>query len=67
MMKDKKVVGLSELPETATDLDVKLIACSMSMDVMEIAREDLIDEVSDVVGVAAYIKEASESKITLFT
>jgi peroxiredoxin family protein len=66
MMRDKNVVSLSELLETATDLDVKLIACKMSMDVMEIAREDLIDEVSDVVGVAAYIKEASESSITLF-
>lgn len=38
----------------------------MSMDVMEISREDLIDEVSDVMGVATYIKEASESGITLF-
>jgi peroxiredoxin family protein len=36
------------------------------MDVMEISREDLIDEFSDVVGVAAYIKEAAESKVTLF-
>ncbi|TEU19208.1 MAG: hypothetical protein E3J21_04375 [Anaerolineales bacterium] len=36
------------------------------MDVMEISREDLIDEVSDVVGMAAYIKEASESGFTLF-
>jgi len=33
---------------------------------MEIRKEDLIDGVSDVVGVAAYIKEASESEITLF-
>jgi peroxiredoxin family protein len=39
----------------------------MSIDVMEITREDLIDEGSEVVGVAAYIKEASESDITLFT
>jgi len=38
MMRDKKVVSLSELLETAIDLDVELIACSMSMDVMEIAR-----------------------------
>ena len=66
MMRDKNVVGLSELLETAIDLDVKLFACKMSMDVMEISREDLIDEVSDIVGVAAYIKEASESGITLF-
>ena len=66
MMRDKNVVGLSELLETATDLDVKLLACKMSMDVREISREDLIDEVSDVVGVAALIKEASESGFTLF-
>jgi len=38
----------------------------MSMDVMEISREDLMDEVSDVVGVAAYIKEPSQSGLTLF-
>jgi peroxiredoxin family protein len=66
MMKDKKVVGLGELLETAVDLDVKLYACKMSMDVMEIAQEDLIDEVSGLMGVAAYIKEASESEVTLF-
>jgi peroxiredoxin family protein len=36
------------------------------MSMMEISREDLIDEVSGFMGVAAYIKEASESGITLF-
>jgi len=66
MMRDKNVVGLSELLETAIDLDVKLYACKMSMDVMEIAEEDLIDEVSGFMGVAGYIKEASESDVTLF-
>jgi peroxiredoxin family protein len=66
MMKDKNVVGLSELLETAIDLDVKLYACTMSMDVMEIAKEDLIDEVNGFMGVAGYIKEASEADLTLF-
>jgi len=66
MMKDKKVVGLSELLRTAIDLDVRLLACKMSMDVMEITRDDLIDEVEDVVGVATYIKHAAESELTLF-
>ena len=66
MMKDKKVVGLSELLQTAIDLDVRLLACKMSMDVMEITRDDLIDEVEDVVGVATYIKHAAESELTLF-
>jgi peroxiredoxin family protein len=36
------------------------------MDVMEIAREDLIDEVEDAVGAATYIFEAQQAAITLF-
>lgn len=66
MMADKGVTPLAQLRQTAIDLGVKLLACQMSMDVMEISREDLIDEVADVVGVAAFIGEAGESQINLF-
>jgi peroxiredoxin family protein len=66
MMADKGVASLEELRETCIDLGVHLVACNMSMSVMEIKREDLIDEVEDVVGVAAMIKEASNSAIQLF-
>jgi peroxiredoxin family protein len=66
MMKDKGVVGMSELLQTAIDLDVKLYACKMSMDVMEIKQEDLIPGIAGLMGVAGYIKDASESEITLF-
>jgi len=66
MMADKGVTPLDELRETAVDLGVHLLACSMSMDVMEIGREDLIDEVEGVVGVAKMIKEAANSAIQLF-
>ena len=66
MMGDKGVTPLDELRETAIDLGVHLLACKMSMDVMEIDREDLIDEVEDVVGVATMIKEAANSKIQMF-
>jgi peroxiredoxin family protein len=38
----------------------------MSMKVMEIGRQDLIDEVEDVVGVATFIKEAAGSAVQLF-
>jgi peroxiredoxin family protein len=38
----------------------------MSMDVMEISRDDLIDEVADVVGAATFIAEAEKSEINLF-
>lgn len=65
MMGDKGVTPLAELLQTAKDLDVRLWACKMSMDVMEISPEDLIDGVS-IAGVAAYVKEASESQLSLF-
>jgi peroxiredoxin family protein len=66
MMADKGVTTLGELREMAIDLGVHLLACKMSMDVMEIGRQDLIDEVEDVVGVAKLVKEAAGSSIQLF-
>lgn len=66
MMKDKNVASLLELRQMAVDLGIKLVPCQMSMDVMEIAKEDLIDEVGEVVGVAAFIADAEESEIQLF-
>jgi peroxiredoxin family protein len=66
MMKDQGVTSLPELRDMAVELDVKFLACLMSMDVMEISKEDLIDEVEDVVGAATFIAEAQESQIQLF-
>lgn len=66
MMRDKKVASLPELRQTAIDLGVHLLACKMSMDVLEITRDDLIPEVEDIVGVATFVKEAANSKIQLF-
>ena len=66
MMDEKGVASLDTLLQTLIDLDVHLLACKMSMDVMEIAREDLIDEVEGVVGVAKFVKEAAGSSIQLF-
>jgi peroxiredoxin family protein len=66
MMSDKKVASLEELLQMAIDLDVHLLACKMSMDVLEISREDMIPEVEDVVGVATFVKEAANAKIQLF-
>jgi len=66
MMKQHQVATLPELRQMAVDLGVKLLACQMSMEVMGIRREDLIDEVTDVVGAATYVAEANQSHITLF-
>ena len=66
MMRDKNVASLEELLQTAIDLDVHLLACKMSMDVLEITRDDLIPEVENIVGVATFVKEAAKSRIQLF-
>jgi peroxiredoxin family protein len=60
------VASLKELRQTVIDLDVHLLACKMSMDIMELSRDDLIPEVEDVVGVATFVKDAANSKIQLF-
>ncbi len=65
MMKKHNVIPLSELLKQAQELGIKLIACEMSMDVMGIAPEDLIDGVV-IDGVGTYIADASESEISLF-
>jgi peroxiredoxin family protein len=66
MMKQKGVVSLEELYQSAVDLDVKMMPCDMSMKVMEIDPSVLRDNVTAPVGVATFIQEAAESKITLF-
>ncbi len=63
-MKKAKVSKLSELLEMSKELGVKLIACQMTMDVMGIKREDLIDGL-EVGGAATFLEFASHSAITL--
>ncbi|WP_252312930.1 DsrE/DsrF/DrsH-like family protein [Sinobaca sp. H24] len=65
MMKNHNVSSLKEMIEMAQDLDVKMVACTMSMDVMGLKEEELIDGL-DYAGVASYLAEAEESNINLF-
>ena len=66
MMKAKRVPTLAELRQMAVDLGVKLYECQMSMEVMEIPREKMIDGVAQCVGVATYIEQAQQADVTLF-
>ena len=66
MMKSHNVTPLEELRKTAIDLGVKLYPCETSMQVMEIKKEDLIDEVEQSCGVATMLELAYHSKVTLF-
>ncbi len=66
MMKKHNVTPLRDLLQNAIDMGVRIVPCQMSMDVMEIKREDLIDGIEEPVGVGTFIAEASESQVTLF-
>lgn len=63
-MKKANVAKLSDLLEMAVEGGVRLIACQMSMDVMGIKKEDLIDGI-EIAGAAAFLSYASENAITL--
>jgi peroxiredoxin family protein len=63
-MEKAKVSKLSELMEMALELGVHIIGCQMSMDVMGIKKEDLIDGIV-VAGAASFIEFASEDAIAL--
>jgi peroxiredoxin family protein len=65
MMADKHVETLPGLIAVARELGVKLTACKMTMDVMGIRDDELIEGV-EYGGAATYVAEAIESKITLF-
>lgn len=63
-MQKANVAKLGDLLEIALESGVKLIACQMTMDVMGIKKEDLIDGV-EVGGAATFLEFASQNAITL--
>lgn len=65
VMKDKNIDTLEDLVKKAIANGVKIIACTMSMDVMGIKEEELIDGV-ELGGVGAYLGDAEESNVNLF-
>ena len=65
LMKRKGVSSLEELRSQAIEAGVEFIACQMSMDVMGVKREELLDCVS-VGGVATYMERADNANVNLF-
>ena len=65
VMKKKNVDSLETLIAKAMKAGVKIVACTMSMDIMGIKEEELIDGV-ELGGVGAYLGDAEESNVNLF-
>ena len=65
IMKEKGIDSLESLRQQAIDNGVEFIACQMSMDVMGVKKEELLDNVT-IGGVATYMDRAVESNVNLF-
>jgi peroxiredoxin family protein len=65
VMKDKNVSSLADLITSAQKAGIEIIACQMTMDVMGLHKEELIDGV-EVGGVGYYLDKAEDSNVNLF-
>ncbi len=65
LMKKHNVATLPELIELAREFDVKMTSCQMSQDLLGIRNDELIAGVEHG-GVATFLEDASDSRVTLF-
>ena len=65
VMKKHNAMPLPHLIEMAQEQDVKLIACTMTMDLLGLQKEELLDNI-EYAGVAAYLAEAEDGNVNLF-
>ena len=61
----KGVATIEELREACVEMDVRMIACQMTMDVFGFSKEEFIDEV-EIGGAATFLDFAADADITLF-
>ncbi len=62
---DKNVATIRELLDTCREMDVRLIACQMTVDVFGFEQDDFIEGV-EFGGAAAFMADARKSNLTLF-
>jgi peroxiredoxin family protein len=65
IMRQQGVSSLEDLIDTAKEQGVKMVACTMSMDIMGLKHDEMIDGL-EYAGVATYLGEADEGNVNLF-
>ncbi|CAH8771237.1 DsrE/DsrF/DrsH-like family protein [Paenibacillus dendritiformis] len=65
VMKKHQALSLPQLIELAQEQGVKLVACTMTMDLLGLQQEELIADV-ELGGVAAYLGDAADARVNLF-
>lgn len=66
LAKDRKAPIPSELLEMAQDMGVRLVPCQMTMDLLGLKPEDMIDGLEEPIGAATALLEMKKSSIQLF-
>lgn len=65
VMKKYNALTLPQLIEMAQEQDVKLVACTMTMDLLGLQEKELLDNI-EYAGVAAYLADAEDGNVNLF-
>ena len=65
LIKKKGVASIEDLREAAVESEVRIIACQMTLDLFELDKKDLIDEI-EIGGAATWMEEAAKSDINLY-
>ncbi|MEH7331770.1 DsrE/DsrF/DrsH-like family protein [Neobacillus drentensis] len=65
IMKKHNAMSLPQLIEMAQEQDIKLVACTMTMDLLGLKQEELLENI-EYAGVAAYLADAEEGNVNLF-
>lgn len=65
LAREHSVASPGELLQTAVEMGVKLVPCQMTMDLLGLKREDMIDGIGEPMGAAGMLLEAQDA-VTLF-
>ena len=65
VMEKHNALTLTQLIEMAQEQDIKLVTCTMTMDLLGLQKEELLDGI-EYAGVAAYLADAENGNVNLF-
>jgi peroxiredoxin family protein len=65
-MKKSNMPSMPEMIKTAKELGVKFHACTPTMQLTGLTKEDLIPEVDDLIGAATFVDLSKDATVTLF-
>ncbi|MCU7803290.1 MAG: DsrE/DsrF/DrsH-like family protein [Candidatus Thiodiazotropha sp. (ex Lucinoma borealis)] len=65
-MDNKGIARIDQLREMCIEADVKLVACQMTVDLFDYAKEEFIPEIEEWVGAASFLPRALKADVNLF-